>query len=125
MLLNYEQLEGKDCVSHLFISFNLQCLVHWNEGHFPSRYGPWFSGAKNRIISENAGSSQHLGKPGTLDWEVSCGFWRGSAFVTCWTLTERTKVEFSQDVILRLAPSSLIGAVHVNRPKVSGGGVSF
>ena len=48
------------------------------------------------------------GKARCLDWEVFCSFWRDSAFAACLTFTERTEVEFSQDLILRLAQNSLI-----------------
>ena len=47
------------------------------------------------------------GKARCLDLEVSCSFWRDSAFATCLAFTERTEVEFSQDLIFKLAQNSL------------------
>ena len=60
------------------------------------------------MVFQSAESSRHLGKPGVLTERFLVVSGETQHFATCLTFTERTEVEFSQDLMLRLAQNSVI-----------------
>lgn len=68
---------------------------------------------------------RHLGKPGVLTERFLVVSGETQHFATCLTFTERTEVEFSQDLMLRLCSKFFDWSSSVTKPKVSGGSVSF